>query len=82
MSKLNQEWLNIQMKIETPSGTVDGVNKNFTLSDSVYNNFVWVFVNGIHKRPVLDYTIVGSTLMLVDAPALAQSVYVQFIGAN
>lgn len=49
---------------ETPSGTVDGSNTNFTLANSPSAGSVRVFVNGVRMNAGAgnDYTISGTTI--------------------
>lgn len=55
--------------LETPSGTIDGVNTVFTLAHTPASE-VYLWVNGILMNPNgNDFTVSGSTLNLVFAPA-------------
>jgi hypothetical protein len=49
---------------ETPSGTVDGTNTNFTLANTPTAGTVVVFVNGVRMNAGAgnDYTISGTTI--------------------
>lgn len=51
---------------EVPTGTIDGSNASFTLSEVPL--FVFVFLNGLKLREGVsdDYTITGSTITFND----------------
>lgn len=67
-------------KQETPSGTINGSNKAFTLSQTpLENDVVEVYLDGLRQVPVIDYTISTTTITFVTAPALGQSVFVQYV---
>lgn len=86
MSRIQAKHLLKFWKAETPSGTVNGSNKVFTLSQlPLENDAVLVFLNGILQTLTTDYTLSNQTLTFVTAPALGQSVrvqYVQFTGGE
>lgn len=64
----------------TPSGTVNGVNTVFTLpSTPEENDSVLVFLNGLKQKQTTDYSVSGTTLTFVVAPALGQSVEVYYL---
>ncbi len=50
------------------TGTVDGANTAFTLTNSPNQNNLMVFLDGIYQRPVDDYTLAGATVTFVVAP--------------
>lgn len=56
---------------ETPSGTINGVNKVFTLKNApVPVGSLLLFNNGTLQRPAaVDYTLAGTTVTFVTAPA-------------
>ena len=54
---------------ETPSGTVNGTNKAFTLANTPNpSTSVKVFVNGMRMRITEDYTLSGKTITFITAP--------------
>ncbi|HET8548800.1 MAG TPA: hypothetical protein VFL57_12375 [Bryobacteraceae bacterium] len=58
---------------ETPGGSVNGVNKVFTLANApAPTTSLQVFRNGLRMKSGLDYTAAGTTLSFVDA-AVPQS---------
>ena len=65
---------------EVPSGTVNGSNTNFTLSQTPYSaKAVIVFLDGIVQTFTTDWSISGTTLTFVTAPAAGQKPYVWFL---
>lgn len=50
------------------SGTVDGVNKDFTLDNTPITGSQQVFLNGMVQTPGDDYTISGSVITFSEAP--------------
>jgi hypothetical protein len=58
---------------ETLSGTIDGTNATFTLSNTPNpTSSLTVFRNGIAQKPAVDYTLTGSTVQFL-AGAIPQS---------
>lgn len=54
---------------EIPSGTMNGTNKVFTLSQSPNPpNSLLLFLNGIEQHPGVDYTLSGATITYAVAP--------------
>jgi hypothetical protein len=65
---------------ETPSGTVNGSNLNFTLSFTPHSQgAVMVFVDGLLKDQGTEYSLTGVTVAFATAPALGQSIKVWYI---
>lgn len=65
---------------ETPTGTVNGSNVNFTLSQiPVEADAMLVFLNGIQQKKTTDWTVSGTTLIFVVAPSVAQQITVQYV---
>lgn len=56
---------------ETPGGTINGSNVTFTLANTPISNTEMVYLNGILLEPGAgnDYTISGSTITMLSAPA-------------
>lgn len=62
---------------ETPSGLVNGSNKDFVLSSAPLEpDAVEVYINGLYEP---NFTVSGSTVTLATAPAVAQSVVVAYV---
>lgn len=51
-----------------PAGTINGVNKTFTLPDVPAANTLIVFVDGLRMKLTGDYTLSGATITFVLAP--------------
>ena len=66
---------------ETPTGTIDGSNKTFTLAHTPNpSNYVDLFLNGQKLAPGgTDYTISGATLTLVTAPPAGSVILADYI---
>lgn len=56
---------------ESVSGTKNGTNKTFTLSNLPYANSLQLYLNGILQKPGVsqDYTISSKTITMTNAPA-------------
>jgi len=52
------------IELETPTGLIDGTNKEFTLAEDI-NAVVMVNIGG---QPYVNYTYDANTLTLEDAP--------------
>lgn len=53
---------------ETPTGVVNGVNPTFTLANiPIAGTEEWI-INGILRRPGVDYTIVGNVITAITIP--------------
>lgn len=65
---------------ETPSGTINGSNTAFTLSATPEEgDSVLVFLDGLKLKQTSDYSISGTTLTMVTAPALGQELTVHYL---
>jgi hypothetical protein len=54
---------------ETPGGTINGVNTNFTSVSAYRTNLLSVYLNGLRQRRTNDYTETGSnSFQFVSAP--------------
>ena len=79
--RLNANLIKRAWVDETPSGTVDGSNTTFALSQTPFDSgdAVQVFLNGLKQDRTADWSISGTTITFVTAPALGQSVRVNYI---
>lgn len=67
------------VKQVTPSGTINGSNTAFTIPDTPdENDSVVVYKNGLMQRQTDDYTISGTTITFVTAPATASDLRVVY----
>jgi hypothetical protein len=80
MSLLDANQLKRFWITEVPSGTVNGSNVTFTLSQTpIENDAVLVFLDGLKQKQTTDYSISGTTITFVTAPAIAQIVEVEYV---
>ena len=78
--RIDAEFLKKFFTIEVPSGTVNGSNVTFTLAFApLENDAVTVHLNGLMLKPTTHYSISGSTITFVSAPAVGQDVVVYYI---
>jgi hypothetical protein len=64
----NPNSLYENMVRETPIGSVDGVNKIFTLSFTPVVNSDEIYINGQLRYPTLAYLLSGNIITFVSAP--------------
>lgn len=78
MARLDAKFLKRFWVKETPSGTVNGSNVTFTLSQiPAENDAVEIYLDGLF---VTDYSLSGVTITMTTAPAFGQVIrafYVQ-----
>ena len=80
--KLLGKWIANIFLQEVPTGTVNGVNAVFTMSQVPHSlNCVSVYVNGLILRQGTDYNISNKTITLTSAPDEGSDVYVTYIKA-
>ena len=78
MSKTTTKWLNINIINETPTGLINGSNSTFSISQTPYPGSADLYLNGIYQRPVTDYTIIGTSVLMVNAPATGQDLHIKY----
>lgn len=77
---LRGEWIDDIFKQEIPSGVVDGVNKEFTLSKFPHSeDGTIVFLNGVPLLFGSEFTMSNKVLTLVEAPVEGQRVFVWYV---
>lgn len=65
---------------ETPSGSIDGLNKDFSLSQTFLANSLRVFLNGLSQIPTTDFSEgAGVNFSFVEAPKTADVVRCSFL---
>jgi hypothetical protein len=80
MSRLDAQSLKRFWEDETPSGTINGSNLVFTLSQTPLENAaVDVYLDGLKKLPTTDYSVSGVTITFVVAPVIGQTLRVDYI---
>jgi hypothetical protein len=80
MSLLSGQWIADIFKQEVPTGTVNGVNTDFTLSALPHSDDgTLVFINSIPQVLGTDFTISTQTISFTTAPVTGQQVYVFYV---
>jgi hypothetical protein len=65
---------------ETPSGTVNGVNRTFTTADSFIDGTLAIYLNGIRLHDTDDYIVTsGNSFQLVTAPVAADHLICDYL---
>ena len=57
---------------ETPTGTINGSNQTFYLSNAPIPSSVKVYLGGVRLRVTQDYTLSGRTLTFTNAPQVGE----------
>lgn len=57
-----------QIFSETPSGTINGSNTVFTLSQTPVNGSLAIYLNGARQKLTDDYTLSTATITFISAP--------------
>jgi hypothetical protein len=63
---------------EVPSGLINGANPTFTLAHTPLVGSEEVFLNGILRKPSVDYTISGLTITMIAIPETGDYVQVNY----
>ena len=65
---------------EIPSGTIDGINKDFVLTNAAVTGSLLVRLSGLVQVPgiIKDYTLSGQTITFNKAPKVGQEVVVSY----
>lgn len=80
MSRLDARFLKDFWVDEAPSGTINGSNTVFTLSQLPNDNeSVDLFLDGLYQTPGTEYSVSGTTITMTTAPALGQSLRASYI---
>lgn len=80
MSRLDARFLKDFWVDETPSGTINGSNTAFTLSQTPNeNDSVDVYLDGLKQTSGTDYSVSGTTITFTVAPAAGQKLRVDYI---
>jgi hypothetical protein len=67
---------------ETPSGTINGSNQSFSLASTPDSKTLVLSLDGLCLKRTTDYTISGTTITMVLAPATGQNIYAIYRKAN
>lgn len=80
MARLEGDNLKKFWKTEVPSGTINGTNDTFVLSEiPLEDDVVMIFLNGLFQYPTIDYSISNATIVFVSAPPLASKIYAYYV---
>lgn len=80
MSQLDGRFLKDFWEVETPSGLINGSNTSFTLAHAPMEpRAVGLFLDGLFQTYTTDFTISGTTITMVAAPAVGQSLVAWYI---
>ena len=63
---------------ETPTGTINGSNTDFTISKAPETGSLKVYVNGARMRVTEDYTLSGRTITFLTPPPTNSIIFVDF----
>lgn len=81
--RVTGKGLSVTFEQEIPSGTVNGSNVTFTLSQTPYSaKNVHLFLD---SRPLVfttEWSISGVTITMVTAPAVGQQLYAYYMRAS
>ena len=73
-SSINQESVYYDIPTETP----DGVETDFTLSNTPLTGTVQAFISGIQERPTINFTVAGNTVTFLTAPETGDQVWFHY----
>ena len=62
----------------TPTGTIDGVNQNFTVTNNIYDNSAMIYLNGVRQYYTIDFTTSGNTITFVNPPELNDIIIIDY----
>lgn len=82
---MTSDIVSIASVTEVPSGTVNGSNVTFTLTNSPANTSAVITINGVKQLKTTDYSITGSTITFTVAPftdALLEAYYVYTVASS
>ncbi len=78
-----QKTINYSYAQEIPTGTINGSNTSFTISQAIGNaRGVAVFLNGLQRRYTSDFTITGTNIVFTFAPTAGSTVYIWYTTSN
>lgn len=65
--------------VETPSGTIDGSNTTFIITDTPKTNSQILTVNGQFQRLGIDYTILGKTITMLWNIPTSSDIFIWYV---
>lgn len=84
-SKINNRVVTAAVYNEVPTGTTNGINVNYFLAQAPYNNSLQLFKNGIYMAlsgigaNTIDYSLSGTVITFVSAPASGSSIIGNYV---
>jgi collagen type VII alpha len=70
----------VQVWGETPTGTIDGSNRNYTTANPYTAGLLSVYLNGLRQRPTADYSETGNqSFQFLNAPLAGDSLSIDYI---
>jgi hypothetical protein len=63
---------------EVPTGDIDDLNTDFVISDTPISGSVKVYLNGVRMAETEDYTISGTTITFLIAPATDDTILIDY----
>lgn len=80
MSRIDAKFLKKFWVKETPSGSINGSNTAFTLSQApLENESVELFLDGLYLVEGVDYTLSSVTITMTTAPVVGQTLKAQYV---
>jgi len=79
------QWIpSLSGSTETPSGTVNGSNKVFTLSTTPDTGSLSLYLNGLRQEEGSgnDYTLTGVTIVFTEAPQIGDIIIASFLSGS
>ncbi len=64
---------------DIPSGSINGTNKVFTLSNTPVTGTVRLYLNGVLQEPNQDYNIAGKIITFIKAPRTNSNILAHYI---
>jgi hypothetical protein len=65
---------------ETPTGSIDGINQNYTTASSYTSGLLAVFLNGLRQRRTADYIETGNqSFQFLNAPLSGDSLSIDYM---
>lgn len=63
-----KEYATKNIENEVPTGTINGINTNFTLTNTPVSGNENVYLNGMRQKNTVDYTISNNIITFISAP--------------
>lgn len=76
--KVSARGLNLNFQTEVPTGTVNGANATFTLTQTPYPSSLIAFINGLIQLPTA-FSFSGTTLTFTAAPPIGSDLLAYYV---